>query len=373
MYLFIIYCIFIFVTFIQLVFYLGLFLKLAAYRPRSDKQTYDTNNKSQPVSIIICARNEAANLENNLPYILDQDYPEFEVIVVNDDSTDLTQDVLARISGQNERLRVIHIKKKKPGQVGKKFALAKGIESAQYELLLLTDADCRPESRDWIRLMQNQVRGNTEIVLGYGPYWKQSGFLNKFIRFETAYTAIQYFSFALVGLAYMGVGRNLLYKKKLFKLAGGFEAHKTIASGDDDLFINAVAKENNVEIELHNNTFVYSNPKKTWKEYYRQKKRHLSTGVRYKFVHKALLGLLSLSHFIHYTGGIVLLLKFSTIFVLIIYVVRIIVVILVYAATFNKLRESDLLKWVPILDAAYILYYVLFAPALLFGKTDKWK
>ena len=373
MILIIIYCVFILATLIQLGFYLGVFLKLAQYKQVANKQTYSTKFSKYPVSIIICARNEATNLKSNLPYILDQDFPEFEVIVVDDDSDDGTEMVLLELSAKSSNLRIVKISDKRPEQLGKKFALAKGIESARFELLLLTDADCRPNSRQWLSLMQNEITDNIDIVLAYGPYFKYNGFLNKFIRFETVYTAIQYFSFALIGLPYMGVGRNLIYKKKLYTKFGGFSKHEHIASGDDDLFINSVSSKNNVKININPNAFVYSEPKRKWKDYYRQKLRHLTTGVHYKAKHQTLLGMLSLSHFLHYTLGALLLFNFSTIFVLIIYVVRISVVLFIYAAVFNKFQESSLLKWIPFLDAAYILYYILFAPTLLLGKTDRWK
>ena len=370
---FVIYCVFIVASLVQLGFYLGVFSKLAFYQPKNSKQTYGNQHSSQPVSIIICARNEAANLKKNLAFILNQDYPDFELIVVDDDSEDATADVLLEFSGKTDYLRIIKNSNKSSGQLGKKFALAKGIEAARHDILVLTDADCQPNSRKWLSLMQSRIRDKVEIGLGYAPYYKQPGLLNRFIRFETAYTAIQYLSFALIGVPYMGVGRNLVYKKNLYKQVGGFSSHEHIASGDDDLFINAVARANNVGIVLDPCAFVYSDPKKTWKKYYLQKVRHHTTGGHYRTFHKVLLGLLSTSHFLHYTIGIVLLLKFSTIFVLFIYVVRITVVFLVYAATFKKFRESDLIKWIPLLDAAYILYYVVFAPAFLFGKTEKWK
>jgi cellulose synthase/poly-beta-1,6-N-acetylglucosamine synthase-like glycosyltransferase len=336
------------------------------------KQAYDTNSLP-PVSIIICAKNEAANLLKNLPSVIGQTYPMFELIVVNDNSDDDTERILLDFSAKTKYFRMVNNNNNTKGQLGKKFALSKGIEAAQYDLILLTDADCRPNSQKWLYHMQSVINNNIEIALGYGPYEKASGWLNKFIRFETVYTAIQYFSFALSGSPYMGVGRNLMYKKKLFEQVNGFSKHEHIASGDDDLFINEVATQKNVTIVLDEKTFVYSEAKNTWSSYYRQKRRHLTTGTHYLLKHQFLLGLLSVSHFLHYTAGIVLILKFSTIFVLFIYVVRLFVVLLVYAATLKKLRELDLLFWIPILDAAYILYYAIFWPTLMFGKTKTWK
>ena len=370
---FIIYCVFVLASLIQLAFWMGLFSKLAFYPSRSKKQTYDATRSLPPVSIIICAKNEAANLLKNLPFVIGQTYPMFEVIVVNDNSDDDTERILLDFSAKTNYFRIVNNNNNTDWQLGKKYALSKGIRAAQYDLLLLTDADCRPDSQKWLYHMQSAMHENIEIVLGYGPYEKRLSWLNKFIRFETVYTAIQYFSFALSRTPYMGVGRNLMYKRKLFDQADGFKTHQHVASGDDDLFISAVATSENVNVMLNQQSFTYSEPKDSWSSYFRQKRRHLTTSTLYKPTHQFLLGLLSASHFLHYTAGIVLILKFSTIFVLFIYVVRLFVVLLVYRATLKQLRESDLLLWIPVLDVAILLYYAIIAPTLLFGKTKTWK
>lgn len=192
------------------------------------------------VSVIICARNEAANLQKNLESILHQDYPNFEVLVVDDDSDDDSEAFLTELRQQYAQLEVLSIKGK-VGQ-GKKNALAKGIQHAKHEWLLLTDADCMPNSKYWIKsMMLSAHKDNAEIVLGYGPINSTSSWLNKWVQFETVYVAIQYFSFALWKMPYMGVGRNLMYKKSLFEKNSGFDRHQHLTSGDDDLFVNEVA------------------------------------------------------------------------------------------------------------------------------------
>ncbi|MEM9822100.1 MAG: glycosyltransferase, partial [Bacteroidota bacterium] len=305
---------FVLATIVQLLFWIFLFSKLAFFRESISSQT-STPSAERPVSIIICARNEAENLKKNLPRILNQNYRSYEVIVVNDNSSDQTQNILLNFHIKNPILWSLDITDKPKGS-GKKPALAAGIRAARHEVLLFTDADCQPTSRNWLREMQELIQGRVEIGLGYGPYFSEKGFLNKFIRFETIFTAIQYFSFALAGHPYMGVGRNLIYKKRLFDKAGGFDKHAHLLSGDDDLFVNEVAHSNNVSITLKKESFVYSAPKSSWKAYFRQKARHLSTGKHYKIKHQVLLGLVSTSHFFHYLGGILLvILKTSTIFV----------------------------------------------------------
>ncbi len=355
-------------TVIQLLYWLFVFRSLAKY-----KEPISNTTKAHKVSVIICARNEEENLKENLPRILNQNYRSFELIVVNDDSNDRTADVLLNFAIKHPILHVLN-RHKQPGMPGKKQALSQGIHTAKHDVLLHTDADCQPASNDWLHLMQSKIAGSIKIGLGYAPYVKQPGWLNRFIRFETVYTAVQYLSFALCGKPYMGVGRNLIYHKSLFQKVNGFTKHQNIASGDDDLFINQIANNSNTSIVLNKNTFVYSPPAASWKQFYRQKSRHYTTGKHYKLQHQLALGLLSMSHFLHYFGGIVLIiLKFSTFFVALLYLVRMTVILMMYRRILKQLDEQDLLSYIPLLDAIFVFHYLIFTPALVIGKTYQWK
>jgi biofilm PGA synthesis N-glycosyltransferase PgaC len=358
---------------VQLIYWCFLFSKLANFKPLPRIDRIVTRNE-QPVSIIICAHNEAQNLEKNLPRILNQNYRLFEVIVVNDNSADSTYDVLIKYKKKYSNLQIINLDAKPLGMVGKKFPLKIGIESSRYAALLLTDADCCPSSSEWLYCMQRRITDSKKIVLGYGPYNIYPTLLNRFIRFETVYTAIQYFSFALAKLPYMGVGRNLAYSKELFTASNGFEKHQHLASGDDDLFINEVANGENVNILLEKDSFVYSEPKNTWRDYYRQKTRHLSTATSYQLKHQLLLGILSVSHFLFYVTGITLfVLNFNVIFLGMLFVIRSVVLFYYYARILKRFQERRLLLWIPVLDFMFILYYITFIPILFFRKTIQWK
>jgi len=358
---------------VQLIYWCFFFSKLANFKS-PPKSTQPESRKEQPVSIIICARNEAENLEKNLPRILNQNYRLFEVVVVNDNSNDTTHGVILKYKKIYSNLQIINLDAKPLGMVGKKFPLKIGIESSKYPTLLLTDADCCPSNSEWLFCMQSRITDTTKIVLGYGPYTIYPTLLNRFIRFETVYTAIQYFSFALAKLPYMGVGRNLAYRKELFTESNGFEKHKHIASGDDDLFINEVANGENVNIVLEKESFVYSEPKMTWRDYYRQKTRHLSTATSYQLKHQILLGLLSASHFLFYvTGTTLFVLNFNVMFLGTLFVLRCIVLVYYYGIILKRFQEKRLLLWIPILDFMYVLYYIIFIPILFFRKTIQWK
>lgn len=335
-------------------------------------------NPDPPVSIVICARNEAANLRRNLPAVLAQQYAgEWEIIVVDDASEDETAVVLRLFEDTCPRLRVVSVFEKK--QVGKKHALSLGIEAAKHEHLLLTDADCVPASVYWLAHMATALceKQETELVLGYGPVFRAPGFLNGWIRFETAHTAIQYFSLALAGMPYMGVGRNLAFRKRAYDRAGGFSAHLDLPSGDDDLLVNAVAARANTAICRHPGAFVYSEGKKTWRAWMRQKRRHLAAGPRYRLLHRVILTMISLSHSLHFFLLVVLLSAgFGMVSVLFLFLARSGSLLYLYGKILPQLCAFQLFSRIPIYDALLAAYYGAFVPISLFaphGARSAWK
>lgn len=272
-------------TLTLLYYYFGVFGKLAFYKPQTTETT-----QMEPVSIVIAARNEFENLQKYLIPILEQDYPQFEVVVVNDCSWDSSQAYLEELQKSYPHLRVSQLIEQEKYPTGKKFALTIGIKAARYDLLLLTDADCEPASNQWLKKMQSRFVPGKEIVLGFSPYYKRKGLLNFFIRFETLVTAQFYFSLALMKNAFMGVGRNLAYRKDVFFRHKGFAGHQHIICGDDDLFINEAATPSNVAIEIDPASFMYTEPKTTYRSYSAQKIRHMHTGKYYRKKHQLILG-----------------------------------------------------------------------------------
>jgi cellulose synthase/poly-beta-1,6-N-acetylglucosamine synthase-like glycosyltransferase len=262
---------------------------------------------SSPVSVIVCAHDEEANLRELLPQLLAQDYDTFEVVIVNDRSNDGTYDFLLEQTKNDPRVKMVNVNQL-PGHVnGKKFALTLGIKAASYEWILLTDADCRPVSRQWISSMSSHFSDTSHFVLGFSPYQFAPGFLNKFIRFESLVTAIQYFSFAWLGNPYMGVGRNLAYRKSFFLENKGFNTFLNVTGGDDDLFVNRHAKGPSTFAELRPESQMVSIPEKSLGSFYRQKVRHLSVGKRYKPKHRILLGVFTATWLMMWFTGVAIL------------------------------------------------------------------
>ncbi len=328
-----------------------------------------------PVSVIICARNEASNLKKNLPFIFNQKNIDFEVIVVNDCSLDNSDEVLREFQQLYPNLKVV-VKQEHPRfKTGKKFAATLGIKAAKNEIIVFTDADCRPDSDYWlVNICSNYANEDTEIVLGYSPYERKRGLLNLLIRYETFQTAINYFSFALHGMPYMGVGRNLSYKKSLFFKGKGFASHMHIPSGDDDLFVNQNATVKNTAIEIRPGSHTWSEPKPSWASYWSQKTRHLGAGKAYKKEHQLKLSIQGLSAVGFYILMICCLsLKIEIAFVSILFAFRFLVQSLVYYKSLIKLRYKDLLAWVIILDPVYYLYLSALSIRGLFKKNVIWK
>lgn len=328
-----------------------------------------------PVSVIICARNEEANLLANLPSVLEQDYPDFEVIVVNDCSADDSEHVLRDFSKQYPHLKVVTIAEHKRYKHGKKFAVTLGVKAALHEHLIFTDADCRPSSKKWIARMQQHFSESTCIVIGYSPYEKVDTFVNKLIRFETFFTALSYLSFAIVGNPYMAVGRNMAYTKSLFFRSKGFASHMHIPSGDDDLFVNQNANSTNTRIEIHPEAQVWSTPKMTFASYLRQKIRHLGAGKLYKKGDKFSLSMQAGSAIMFYLLLItILFIDLNWWPVLIFgYFVRMIVQLIVCYPIFNKLNYKDLFLFYPAFDLIYFFYILALNIITLFKKKVQWR
>lgn len=363
------------VTLAQIALWLFVFGRLVRIRPAAIASA-----GLPPVSVVVCARNEAHNLRKYLPAVLGQQYPHFEVLVVDDDSTDDTGAVLTAFQANYTHLRVLHLSPKT--SPGKKYALAQGIEAARYEYLVFTDADCAPASARWLEHLVEGFHGGgvephspIEIVLGYAPYRPGPGLLNHWIRFETIFTAMQYFSFALAGRPYMGVGRNLAWHKSLFQRVGGFATHAHVPSGDDDLLVNAAAHAGNTALCLAPEAFVYSDAERTWADWFRQKRRHLGAGKFYRREHQIALGLLTLTQVLHYFLLFVLLFSgFGTVSV-ILFVVRLTISAGFFKKILRQFRDEPLLVWFPLLDALLAIYFAVLVPLILIRSNHliSWK
>ena len=287
---------------IAFAFIIQLFYLLFFYRRTGAKKSSPISSDLPPLSVVICARNEEQNLKEFLPLVLDQDYPNFEVIVVNDCSQDDTDIVLAYFKQRYSNFYYTTIPYDKIFTHGKKLPLTVGIKAAKNEHLVFTDADCKPSSNQWLRALASGFSEGKEIVVAHGAYERRKGFLNRLIRYDSFFIATQYIGFALARLPYMGVGRNMAYTKTLYNKVGGFRSHSRVLSGDDDLFIAEAATKNNFAVVKNSEARTYSPAVENWSHFMLQKSRHLTTAPYYKFRVKFLLGLELFSRELFYLG-----------------------------------------------------------------------
>jgi glycosyltransferase involved in cell wall biosynthesis len=352
---------------IQIYYLVFVFSKLAFYNP---KRTGNTAEHS--VSIVICAHNEVQNLKTLIPQLLEQKHSEFEIILMLDRCTDGTNKWLEK--NNFTKTIWIEISETPNGWNSKKYALHQGIQQAKNDIILLTDADCRPHSSNWVTAMTQNINESLEACIGYSPYLRQNSLLNLIIRFETFYTAVQYFSWALCGKPYMGVGRNMAYSKKFFIQNKGMDDIKDINGGDDDLFANKSFTGTNNTIQIDADSLMWSVPKYSYQSYWKQKLRHLNAGKYYSANHKIRLGVYLLTLLIFIGVSTALLVVWSTpipIFIMII--LRSLILIYLFKRINCKLNENFKWYWIPFLEIIFIVNYFVIGFSTYFFNTKKWK
>ncbi|WP_179343889.1 glycosyltransferase [Winogradskyella ursingii] len=360
---------FIAVVTLQIAYYFSFLFSFSVVKPQINKQ------KNIPLSVIVCAKNEAENLKRNIPLILGQNHPNFEIVLVNDSSSDDTLDIMKSFDARNPNVKVVNVVSNETFWGNKKYALTLGIKASTHDFLIFTDADCKPNSLDWLMHVSSHFSNQKSVVLGYGAYAKKKfSFLNQLIRFETVMTALQYFSYANMGIPYMGVGRNMAYRKSLFFNNSGFKNHVKLKSGDDDLFINEVSTKTNTSICYNKESFTVSQPKLNFKAWILQKRRHISTAKFYRPLHKFLLGLFYITQFLFWAVGIGLLItNYHWEWVISLIVLRFVIQWTTLAYTTKKLDESDLTFFVPILEFFLVITQLSIFSANLIAQPKHWK
>lgn len=367
--LLLIFALFIGIVVIQLFYYLFVFGKFSFVNAQK------INQKRISVSVIVCAKNEEENVAKFIPILATQNYPNFEIVLIDDASSDETLEIFEEFEKQYNNIRIVKVANNEAFWGNKKFALTLGIKAARKDYLLFTDADCYPTSENWIAEMTSHFTMQKTIVLGYGAYEKiQKSFINKIIRFETLLTAVQYFSWAKLGKPYMGVGRNMSYKREEFFKVDGYRDHMKIRSGDDDLFINQIANKKNTAICYTPESFTYSKPKTTFKDWFYQKRRHIATASLYKGFDQFQLGLFYTSQLLFFILPIILLaFQFEWIIVLSLIGFRYLFTWITMGFAAGKLKEKDVIYWFPVIEFILIMSQLSLFIVNLISKPKHWK
>ena len=362
-------CLFIAVVAVQFLYYVVFFGKFSFAKPQT------VTPKRVPISVIVCAKNEAENVANFVPLLAEQNYSDYEIVLIDDASSDDTLELFEAFEKQYSNVKLVKVENNEAFWGNKKFALTLGIKAAKYEYLLFTDADCYPKTTEWITEMSAHFTKEKTIVLGYGAYERIKGsFLNKIIRFETLLTATQYFSWAKLGKPYMGVGRNMAYKREEFFKTNGFIEHMKIRSGDDDLFINEASNAKNTTICYTPESFTFSMPKTTFKDWFTQKRRHVATAKHYKPFDRTQLAIFYGSQLLFIVLPIILLaFQFQWIVVTSLIGFRYLFAWLSMGFAAGKLKEKDVMYWFPVIEIILIFTQLNVFVTNTFSKPVQWK
>lgn len=369
----ILYALIIITCFVQIAFYAFIFSKFLSLK---DETVQHDLIRFQPVSVVICAKNEFQNLRSNLPLILSQDFDDFEVIVIDDGSIDNSHLLLKEFEDIYPNFLSFRIDPNDKNHPGKKQALSYGVSLAKHEHIVVTDADCRPVSKLWLQYMTAELHKDGDVILGISPYHAASGGLNAFFRLENYSIALQYINFTLSGVPFMGVGRNMAYKKSVFD-SYNIEQHWDLVSGDDDLMVNALSSEYTIKIAPHPNAFTLSDAPKSLSAWFQQKLRHYTTGYHYDLMQKIWLGYYWTSSLLLYLlfGISVILLAFQWPIHPVPLIALVGTLLLRWMITFRSLKKlgEKKLNWsIPCLDFFYIISVWVVSP-LSRVSNFKWK
>ncbi len=357
---------------VQILYYLIVYGKIAFKKRFTVKLKAD--EELPPLSVIIAVKNEEYNIKNKLVEILEQDYPTYEVIVVNDASTDDTEYVLKGLSAIYPHLKVVNIVENVNKFQGQKFPISIGIKSAKYEHLVLTKADCKPNSFEWLKYIASSFGKNKEIILGYGCVERRKGLLNKLISYDHAIRALNYISFALCKRPYMGEGYNLAYKKSLFLKVGGFIKHYNLSAGDDDMFINQIANSKNTSIVLSSPSFVKFESFRKYRDWIKAKKSNIISKKHFKASDRLLLNLLPFSTFMFYLCIAALFVcRIPWQYMVLAILLKLIIQIIVYYKAFKKLRIKKIFIFAPILEIYQMLLNFFLEFKVAITKKSKWR
>lgn len=326
-----------------------------------------------PVSLVIAARNELKNLQENLPLWLNQNYPSYEVIIADDGSTDGSSEWLVEQTAIHSKLKLVTLDSEYVKMHGKKIALTLAFKKATHSHFILTDADCTPAGENWISSMVAGFTGGKQVVIGYSPYQKLPGLLNSLIRYETLTTALQYLGFALCGKPYMGVGRNIAYSRELYNSVNGFSSHSHIPAGDDDLFVQSAGNSRNTAVIIHPEAFVYSKPKTSFKSWFRQKNRHTWVGKFYTADTKKMLAVLPLVQwFLTFTLIFWMIFGSAFWYSFVVLVFKFIPEWWIKGRKAAMLKSGDLIWKIPLLSAINQVLYLILGIIAFFAKRPKW-
>ena len=354
---------------IQLTYYLFIFGKFSF-----SKKT-ENNNQKPPISVIICTKNQEQNVLNYIPLLLNQNYPNFEIVLIDNASSDGTLDVFEEFEKNNSNIKLVKVENNEAFWGNKKFALTLGIKAAKNEYLLFTDPQCYPTSTEWIAEMSTHFSKEKTIILGYNSIIKiKNSFLNKLIRFENLLSSTQAFGWAKAGKPYTGNGKNLAYKREEFFKTNGFIEHMKTRTGEDALFINQAANSNNTTICTSKNSTILTNETPNFKQWIHTTRIVYNNHSKFKLFDKLQLKTFYTSQLLVIILPIILLAnQYQWIIVASLLTTRYIITWITLGYSANKLNQKDLLVLYPIYEITTLLIQLNIFITNKITKPKDWK
>jgi glycosyltransferase involved in cell wall biosynthesis len=352
---------------IQIIYYI--FFSRFLLKEKKEK----INSIENPISVLIFVKNQADNLQKFLPSILEQEYSNFEIVLINNASTDNTDQILDDLKTKHANIKVVNVENNEAFWANKKYALTLGIKAAKYEHLLFTNANCKPVSKYWITEMNNKFTTERTIVLGYSKFKREKSFLNIFIRFENLLNAIQCFTYTKHGTSYSAFANNMAYKRSDFFKANGYINHMKIKNGEADLFIKDVSNSKNTTFCISENSFIESNGSKSFKEWFLQKRELKFIKTKYAFRHRFLLNLFNTTKLFFITLAVILFCYYPYKIVLSIVLTYYLVQYIIIAVSAKKLKEPQIIFFLPFLEIGLLLIQISIFSANFISKPNNWK
>lgn len=363
----VIFCVFITCSIIQ-VTYLVTFFSFLSQSKNGRKTKINT-----PVSVIIFGKDQGENLLKLLPSILEQEHSVFEIVLINNSSSDETNDIIQSFSEKHTAIKVVEVENNEAFWASKKYALTLGIKASSYDHLLFTNASCNPVSKNWISEMSKNFTSKKEIILGYKKYQKENSLMNIFVRFENLISAIKCFGFAKKGFPYMAFEGNLAYKKATFFKVKGFINHMKINAGLENLFIKDAANKENTTFCLSENSFTETSAPKLFSKWFSDKKEAAFIKKKYKYKHRLLLDVFAFTKIIFYVLAITLFFTYPYKIILSIVLFYFILNYILIGFSAKKLKEPQIIFFLPFLEIGLMLFQISIFIANLTSKPTHWK
>lgn len=337
------------------------------------KKKIKTNEVKYSVSVVICVKNESKNIKDKLPIILEQEYPNFEVVVVNDASQDDTGFVLDVLQKIYPILQILNLPNNVNYFYGRKFPISLGIKSSKNDIIIFTDADTIPTSYRWIEEIVKAFTPGKEIVLGYNAIESKKGILNSLIQYDNQSIAMNYLGHAILGNPYMGKGKNLAFKKELFFKNNGFISHYNIPTGEDDLFINMVSNSKNTNYVLSQDSINLSKAKTNLYDFTKLKEKLFLSQKHFKLSDRFMISLIPFTTFLIYIlVGLAIYIGIPWQYVITALIIRYTTQIIVYYKSSKLLGTKKIAIFAPIYEIFFIIYNTIIRGRTLFSKGKKW-